>query len=91
MVYYDPITCTHELDTEEKICLKCSKPFEFENGYGIPDQLINDLEEFKTRIHNRFAVILAIDGQYGGGKTTMGVQCANYLQKNIIDLKVQLA
>ena len=91
MTYYDPITCKHELDQTTNQCVKCGKDFLYDNGYPIGNALINDLNAYKKRVHNKNAVILVVDGGFGSGKTTIGVEIADYIQGKPIDLETQLA
>lgn len=91
MTYYDPITCKHEIHPEKSECIKCGKDFLYDNGYPIGDSLIGDLNLYKKRVHNKNAVMLVIDGGYGSGKTTIGVEIADYLEGQPIDLEIQLA
>jgi hypothetical protein len=90
MTYYDPITCKHELNETDE-CVKCGKDFLYDNGHPIGDGLINDLNAYKKRVHNKNAVVLVIDGGFGSGKTTLGVHCADYLEGKLINLDTQLA
>ena len=90
MPYYDPITCKHELN-ETNQCSKCGKDFLYDNGYPIGDGLVNDLNAYRRRVHNKNAVMLVVDGGYGSGKTTIGVEIADYLEGKPIDLDTQLA
>ena len=90
MTYYDPITCKHEIG-EGSQCIKCGKDFLYDNGYPIGDSLINDLEAYKKRVHNKNAVMIVVDGGFGSGKTTIGVEIADYIQGKEIDLDTQLA
>lgn len=91
MTYYDPITCKHEIKAETSECVKCGKDFLYDNGYPIGNSLIADLNLYKRRVHNKNAVMLIIDGGFGSGKTTLGVEVADYIQGKPIDLDTQLA
>jgi hypothetical protein len=64
-------------------------------SYGLPfsREMSLTLDSLKARVENGKASMILIDGGIGEGKTTLGVEIADYLQGQAIDLKrgLQLA
>lgn len=91
MTYYDPITCKHELNPEENQCLKCGKKYLYENNTPIGEKLNNDLQLIIERTRQKHASIIIIDGGFGSGKTTLGVECGDIIQNTLLNLETQIA
>jgi len=64
----------------------------YKHGHPISEILCKNLDDLKIRVlENNKSCIILIDGGLGEGKSTLGVECADYLTKRKIDFKTQYA
>lgn len=63
----------------------------YSNGHPFGDQLRLNLDKIKDRVRVGKASLIIIDGGLGEGKTTLGVEVADYFQGEPIVFELQLA
>lgn len=63
----------------------------YKHGLPFSKGLDANLDALKDRIEKNKAVLIVLDGGVGEGKTTLGVQVADYIQGRHIDFKTQYA
>lgn len=76
----------------EHFCIPCyEQPYLYSNGLPFGTKVQQNIDDLVTRIRNRKASMLIIDGPQGEGKTTLAVHIAEYIEKRQIDYEEQLA
>jgi hypothetical protein len=68
-----------------------AKRHTYDSGLPFGKKLGENLKDQVERVAGNKASMIVIDGQVGEGKTTLAVQCADFIQGSPIDLKIQLA
>lgn len=58
------------------------KPITKELGYSIDGYLKSNLDAYEERRRKKFDLVFLIDGEVGAGKTTIGIQALNYLDRS---------
>lgn len=70
---------------------KKEKIFFYKHGLPFQKGLDVNLNALRDRIDMNKASLMIISGPVGEGKTTLAVECADYFQGDLIDLKKQIA
>ena len=63
----------------------------YKHGLPFSESLAPNLDNIMKRIDNKKASLIIIDGGVGEGKTTLAVECADYVQGHHINFKNQYA
>lgn len=78
-----------EATQKQAISIKDTRPL-YKHGLPFSEWTVQTLDSLKKRINNKKACAIVIDGPMGEGKTTLGVEIADYFQGGPIDLKEQI-
>jgi hypothetical protein len=84
---------TEEITWEFDLPYLQSFPEGYRYKHGLPFEpiLAKNIDALVQRIKMGKAVMIIIDGGVGEGKTTLAVHVADYINKDLVDLDVQLA
>jgi len=71
--------------------IKSKQRYLYDNGLPFSKGLDINLDDVAQRIEDKKAGLITIDGGVGNGKTTLAVECAEYIMKKPLIFKQQLA